>query len=173
MNSISAPMQAMAGFIASAKSRSLPPPVAAKARQHLLDSIAAMVSGAVLHPGQLAIAYAARQGGRREACVPGSRLVTSAVNAALVESYPELRPWMPWAQHVHALEESEKHCREAQAKWHSREMIDFCFFDKSDGRFVGKGGLHTIDWAIPKFEIGYWIRSSCTRRGMATEAAVS
>ncbi len=83
MNSISAPMQAMAGFIAGAKSRSLPRPVAAKARQHLLDSLAAMVSGAVLHPGELAIAYATQQGGRREACVPGSRLVTSAVNAAM------------------------------------------------------------------------------------------
>lgn len=83
MNGISAPMKAMAGFIASAKSRSLPPRVAAKARQHLLDSIAAMVSGAVLHPGELAIAYATQQGGRREACVPGSRLLTSAVNAAL------------------------------------------------------------------------------------------
>jgi 2-methylcitrate dehydratase PrpD len=83
MKNISVPMQAMAGFIARGKARSLPPAVVAKAKQHLLDSIAAMVSGAVLHPGRLAIAYAAQQGGRKEACVPGSRLVTSAVNAAL------------------------------------------------------------------------------------------
>ncbi len=83
MNRVSAPMKAIARHVAGAKSRSLPPAVVAKARQHLLDSIAAMVSGAVLHPGILAIAYAARQGGRREACVPGARLTTSAVNAAL------------------------------------------------------------------------------------------
>ena len=85
----------------------------------------------------------------------------------------ELKGWMPWSQQAQSLEDSEKHCRDAQAKWHAREMLDFCFFHAADGRLVGKGGLHTIDWQIPKFEIGYWIRSSCARRGIATEAAVA
>src|SRR5262249_4185470 len=31
----------------------------------------------------------------------------------------------------------------------------------------------TIDWTVPKCEIGYWIRSSCARRGYATEAATA
>lgn len=94
----------------------------------------------------------------------------AAVNEAILESFTELKAWMPWAGQVQTLEDSEKHCREAQAKWHSREMIDFCFFARRDGRFVGKGGLHTIDWSVPKFEVGYWIRSSCARQGYATEA---
>jgi len=93
-----------------------------------------------------------------------------AVNAAVAESFPELKAWMPWSQQAQSLEESEKHCRDAQAKWHAREMLDFCFFRAAGGELVGKGGLHTIDWTVPKFEIGYWIRSSCTRRGHATEA---
>ncbi|HXN15324.1 MAG TPA: GNAT family protein [Usitatibacter sp.] len=93
-----------------------------------------------------------------------------AVNQAVVESHAALKPWMPWAQHVPTIEESETHCREAQAKWHAREMLDFCFLSRTDGRLVGKGGLHTIDWAIPKFEIGYWIRTSCARQGYAAEA---
>lgn len=92
------------------------------------------------------------------------------VNEATSESFPELRAWMPWALQVQSLEDSEKHCRDAQAKWHAREMIDFCFFARPEGTFVGKGGLHTIDWSIPKMEVGYWIRSSCTGRGYATEA---
>jgi RimJ/RimL family protein N-acetyltransferase len=94
----------------------------------------------------------------------------AAVNEAVVESIPELKPWMPWAQEPPTLEESEKVCREGQAKWVAREMLDFCFFDKGDGCLVGKGGLHTIDWAVPRFEIGYWIRTSRTRKGFATEA---
>lgn len=94
----------------------------------------------------------------------------AAVNEAVTESFAALKPWMPWSQQVQSLEDSEKHCREAQAKWHSREMIDFCFFAKPQGPFVGKGGLHTIEWSLPKFEVGYWIRSSCVRRGYATEA---
>ena len=95
------------------------------------------------------------------------------VNEAVRESHERLKPWMPWAQEVQALEQSEQHCRDAQAKWYSREMIDFCFFRAADDAFVGKGGLHTIDWTVPKFEIGYWIRTSSAGQGYATEATVA
>lgn len=94
----------------------------------------------------------------------------AAVNDAVVESHAELKEWMPWAQKVQSVEESEVNCREAQSKWLSRQMLDFCFVRRDDGRLVGKGGLHTIDWSVPKFEIGYWIRTSCARQGYATEA---
>ena len=97
----------------------------------------------------------------------------TVLNEAVVESHCDLTSWMPWAKSVQTLEESERHCRECQAKWHAREMLDFTFHRAADGAFVGKGGLHTIDWRIPKFEIGYWIRSSCTREGMATEATLA
>ena len=92
------------------------------------------------------------------------------VNAAARESHEALKPWMPWAQEIATQEVSEQHCREMQLKWHAREMLDFCFLQRDDEAFVGKGGLHTIDWSVPKFEIGYWIRSSCAGRGYATEA---
>ena len=39
-----------------------------------------------------------------------------------------------------------------------------------DGRFLGSSGLHRIDWDVPKFEIGYWCRTSLARRGYITEA---
>jgi RimJ/RimL family protein N-acetyltransferase len=94
-----------------------------------------------------------------------------AINEAFVESHPELAPWMPWAKVAMTPEDSERHCREAQAKWYARQELDFCFHRKADGGFVGKGGLHSIDWSIPKFEIGYWVRTSCARQGFATEAA--
>ncbi len=92
------------------------------------------------------------------------------VNAAVAESQAELERWMPWARPPQSLEESEGHCRAMQLKWHAREVLDFCFVRRSDGALVGKGGLHTIDWTLPKFEIGYWIRTSCSRQGLATEA---
>ena len=92
------------------------------------------------------------------------------INAAFAESSEELRPWMPWARNPMTVEQSEEHCRTMQARWHAREELDFCFYDKRGG-LVGKGGLHTIDWSIPKFEIGYWIRTPRTGQGFATEAA--
>ena len=94
----------------------------------------------------------------------------AAIHAAVAESYDELKRWMPWASEPQKSEESQAHCAAMTAKWHAREELDFCFV-RDDGVLVGKGGLHTIDWSIPKFEIGYWIRSSCAGRGYATEAA--
>jgi 2-methylcitrate dehydratase PrpD len=68
--------------IAAALDRPLPREVAEKTRHHLLDSLAAMVSGSRLLPGRRAIAYVRGQGGSRQATVVGSRCVTTAVNAA-------------------------------------------------------------------------------------------
>jgi RimJ/RimL family protein N-acetyltransferase len=95
----------------------------------------------------------------------------AAVNEAVAESRVELKDWMPWARKAQSLEESEAYCREAQSKWLSREMLDFSLVRRDDARLVGRGGLHAIDWSLPKFEIGYWIRTSCARQGYATEAA--
>ena len=94
-------------------------------------------------------------------------------NEALEESRAQLKPWMPWARDTQSVEDSEQHCRTMQARWHGREELDFCFFRRGDGVLVGKGGLHTIDWTVPKFEIGYWIRSSCVNQGFATEATLA
>jgi len=93
------------------------------------------------------------------------------VHEGLLESMQELKRWMPWARVDQVLEQTEMHCRDEQARWHARTEIDFCFFARDTRAFVGKGGLHTIDWSVPKFEVGYWIRTSCAGRGIATEAA--
>jgi len=48
-----------------------------------LDTIAAMISGTKLHPGEIAVSYAATLGGTPEASIVGTRLQTSTVTAAL------------------------------------------------------------------------------------------
>jgi 2-methylcitrate dehydratase PrpD len=80
---ISPVMQRLSAYIAGARKRRLPAPVAEKTRHHVLDTIAAMVSGAPLLPGRKALSYVKTLGGAKEACVVGTRLVTSAANAAL------------------------------------------------------------------------------------------
>ena len=70
-------------YIAEATSRVIPPGVAVKAKHHILDSIASMVSGARLQPGRMAIEYARSLGGTAEALVMGTSLETTAINAAL------------------------------------------------------------------------------------------
>ena len=76
-------MQQLAGYIATALRKPLPGPVTEKTKHHLLDTLAAMVSGSTLPPGRMAIAYVKRLGDVTEATVAGSKVLTSAVHAAL------------------------------------------------------------------------------------------
>lgn len=101
------------------------------------------------------------------------------MNAAICESIKELRPWMPWAQTEPTIEESEAVCRRAQARFLLREDLtlhlwlkDGTPFGLSQGTFVGGSGLHRMNWNVPKFEIGYWLRTSFYGRGLMTEAVI-
>mgnify|MGYP000710613804 CR=1 FL=1 len=80
---ISPLMRTLATYIAGALAKPLPKAVAEKTKHHLLDTIAAMVSGSRLLPGERAIGYVKGLGGKPEACVIGSRLVVTAEHAAL------------------------------------------------------------------------------------------
>ncbi|MCW5550191.1 MAG: GNAT family N-acetyltransferase [Opitutaceae bacterium] len=94
------------------------------------------------------------------------------LNAAVLESLAELRPWMPWAKNTPTVEDSEANIRGAVAKFIVREDLRLLLFLKANGRLVGSSGLHRIDWTIPRFEIGYWLRTSYAGRGLATEAII-
>ncbi len=76
----------LARYMVEARERSLAPDVAREARHRILDTLAAMVSGAHLKPGEMAIRYARAQGGVAEATVLTTDITTSAINAALVNA---------------------------------------------------------------------------------------
>ncbi|MBL4719798.1 MAG: MmgE/PrpD family protein [Alphaproteobacteria bacterium] len=82
-NSTGSVIEGLTAYIANALRSDLPPEVAAKAKHHLLDTISSMISGAHMAPGQVAVRYAASQGGPNEALIAGSNVIVSAVNAAL------------------------------------------------------------------------------------------
>jgi 2-methylcitrate dehydratase PrpD len=73
---------ALSRHIAGGLDRELPDEVWERAKLHLLDTLAAMVSGSRLKAGRLAAGYVERLGGRPEATIGGTALRSSAVNAA-------------------------------------------------------------------------------------------
>ena len=77
---------ALASYIAAARDRPLPAEVAAKTGLHLLDTLAAIVSGSALRPGEIAAEYVRGLGGTQESVVIGSDIVTTAGNAALANA---------------------------------------------------------------------------------------
>ena len=76
---ISPAMQELSAYIASAIKKPLPPQIVERAKVHLVDTYAAMISGSRLVPGKRAVAYVKAQGGKPEA----------GVRAEVIEDYPD------------------------------------------------------------------------------------
>lgn len=114
--------------------------------------------------------------------IDGERTVLSVPRAGLgaemavviTQSLSHLRPWMPWAQDAPSAESAERVVRRMQADFIARQDLCFQIYarraDGSPGRMLGGCGLHRIDWAVRKFEIGYWIRADAAGQGHASEA---
>lgn len=77
-------MDELSNYMAHAKSRILPPDVAEKAKEHVLDTLAAMVSGTELAPAKVALNFARFAGGEKTATVVGSDLLCGPAQAAFV-----------------------------------------------------------------------------------------
>ena len=90
--------------------------------------------------------------------------------AAVQESLAELRPWMPWAMEPLTPESQEAVMRRAHADFMARTDLMLLLLLKGTNTMVGSSGLHRIDWRVPRFEIGYWLRTSYTGKGYMTEA---
>ena len=80
---ISPLMRELATYMSRALRRPLPKEVVEKTKHHVLDTMAAMVSGSRLLPGRKAISYVKTLGGVKESTVIGSKLATTAQHAAL------------------------------------------------------------------------------------------
>ena len=76
-------MAALSSYMAAARDRVLPDAVIEKTKYHVLDTLAAMISGADLLPGQSAIKFARSYGGEKIATVVASDVLCGPIEAAL------------------------------------------------------------------------------------------
>jgi 2-methylcitrate dehydratase PrpD len=79
----SAEMAALSRYMAEAAARSLPDDVAEHAKHHLLDTLASMVSGSELRPGEAALRYIGAHAGKGAATIAGTMLTAAPSEAAL------------------------------------------------------------------------------------------
>ena len=92
------------------------------------------------------------------------------LQAAVAETFDDLHPWLPWADHVPTVEEEEEAVRKGRARFLTREDLWLLLFLKGTHTLVGGSGLHRIDWDVPRFEIGYFVRRRFVGKGYITEA---
>jgi ribosomal-protein-serine acetyltransferase len=89
--------------------------------------------------------------------------------AAVMASLPELVPWMPWAAGFDR--DSALHFLEVtSAAWDAGR--EYTYAIEQDEKVVGSSGLHA---RVERggLEIGYWVRTSHTGRGIATRTAAA
>jgi 2-methylcitrate dehydratase PrpD len=96
--------RALSEYISAAASRELPAAVVEKTNHHILDTLAAIISGSRLRAGELAIAYVKRLGGTPEATLIGTQLVIPCEHAAMANGMAG-----------HADETDDSHLR---GRWH-------------------------------------------------------
>jgi RimJ/RimL family protein N-acetyltransferase len=101
---------------------------------------------------------------------PASVAEVVAIHEAIRESYADLHQWMDWAGTMQSLDETRSVRQQAARKFESGEDFAVDAFLKETGQFVLGVGLHPRNWKVPKFEIGYWCRSSMQRKGYTAEA---
>ena len=96
-----------------------------------------------------------------------------ALYAAEAESIDELRRFpgsLPWAMNDFSADAAESYCRSAHSSFIARRDMPFLIWHRAFGVVAGSTGLHRMDWTVPRFEVGYWVRTSFRSQGIATEA---
>jgi hypothetical protein len=76
-------MDKLSTYMSEASGRALPDEVVEKAKHHILDTLAAMISGSELLPGRDAIQFVHAYGGKEVATVVASSVLCGPIEAAL------------------------------------------------------------------------------------------
>jgi 2-methylcitrate dehydratase PrpD len=80
---VSAVTTRLSTYMSEAGTRALPAEIVEKTKHHILDTFAAMISGADLPPARIALKFARAHTGERVATVAASNIVCGAIDAAL------------------------------------------------------------------------------------------
>ena len=89
---------------------------------------------------------------------------------AATESSKEVYPFLEWCHPDYQIEESHNWIALVYQKWLKGEWFDFAILENETQQYLGGCGLNDIRLKQHTANLGYWVRSSATRHGIATEA---
>lgn len=96
---------------------------------------------------------------------------TNEFHAAIAESLPDLIPWLSY-QETHTIRDTRKELKQCRERWEANDSYSFAITDSIDGKIIGFCKLNRIDTYNRVANLGYWVRSSYTRKGIAPAATV-
>lgn len=95
------------------------------------------------------------------------------VQRAIDASLPELRAFMPWAAaEPEPADAKAERLRQFRGRFDLGQDFVYGVFDRDDRECVGGAGLHTRQGPTIR-EIGYWVATAHTKKGLATELALA
>lgn len=77
---------------------------------------------------------------------------------------------MPWSHPGYSIEETRSWLAIQVQAFQQRTTFEFAI-TADDGTYLGGVGLNQFDALNERANLGYWVRSSATRKGVATDAA--
>lgn len=102
---------------------------------------------------------------------PWAHADAASLHATVRASLPELGAWLPWAHPNYALADSQAWIVQAQEAWAGEREFPMGVFDGASGEVLGGTGVNQINRAHRSGNIGYWVGTSHTGRGVARFAA--
>lgn len=93
---------------------------------------------------------------------------------AMKLSFNELKQWMPWAQSLASLRDTEVYLAHGERLWaspaHDGVEQPLQIMDPTNRIYYGATGIKPANLSIPSFEIGYWVNQPYAGKGIITEA---
>ncbi len=87
----------------------------------------------------------------------------------MLESLAQLQPWMPWCHPQYSVIDSRSWLEAQVPAFQAGTAFEFAIMSV-DGTYLGGCGLNQIDRINRRANLGYWVRSTATRQGVATGA---
>lgn len=90
--------------------------------------------------------------------------------AAVQASVAEIGAWESWCTDKYSPDDSRKYLTDSEQKRHRGAEFNFCVFERSGRNLIGSVGINRIVQEYKFSNLGYWIRTGYTGRGLATLA---
>jgi len=91
---------------------------------------------------------------------------------AIRESIDELLPWMWWCHNAYSIKDTHIWIESRPDAWENATEYSFAIIDSKDGSFLGGCGLSNINPTDRCANLGYWVKTSRSRQGLAPAAAL-
>lgn len=100
-----------------------------------------------------------------------TRRDATTLDEAIRESLADLNQWLPWARMDYTSSDTTAFIRESIQAWKEERAWDYSIrLNEDPKRHVGNISFWTVSKLGKIAEIGYWVRSGATSRGICTEA---